>query len=118
MAKTSAGDLEVDISGASEFSGSMTVDGDARFTMSGASTARVRGRADNLLIVGSGATHTELPDFTVHNARVNLSGASQATVNLDGRLDADLSGASRLLYIGEPTMGDISVTGGSTIEKE
>lgn len=57
----------------------------------------------------------ELSEFTVHNARVNLSGASRATIDLDGRLDADLSGASTLLYIGEPTMGEVSVTGGSRL---
>jgi hypothetical protein len=118
IADTSAGDIEIEISGAGRLSGSMTANGDARFTLSGASTATLGGKANNLLIDGSGASHVELSDFTVHNAKVNLSGASQATINLDGRLDADLSGASTLLYLGEPTLGDISVTGGSTISKK
>lgn len=118
IADTSAGDIEIDISGASRLSGSMTAIGDVRFTVSGAGAGTLGGKANSLLIVGSGASHAELSDFTVHDARVNLSGASQVTVNLDGRLDADLSGASTLLYIGEPTLGDISVTGGSTISKK
>jgi Putative auto-transporter adhesin, head GIN domain len=118
IADTSAGDIEIDISGASRLSGSMTAIGEVRFTVSGAGAATLGGKANNLLIVGSGASHVDLSDFTVHDARVNLSGASQATINLDGRLDADLSGASTLLYIGNPTLGDISVTGGSTISKK
>jgi hypothetical protein len=118
IADTSAGDIETDISGASRLSGSMTAIGDVRFTVSGASAVTLRGEASNLIIVGSGASHVELSDFTAHDARVNLSGASKATINLDGRLDADLSGASTLLYLGEPTLGDISVTGGSTISKK
>jgi hypothetical protein len=30
-------------------------------------------------------------------------------------MDADLSGASHLYYIGEPTLGDIDISGGSSI---
>jgi len=54
----------------------------------------------------------------VVNADVSLSGGSRATINLDGRLDADLSGGSNLLYIGDPTMGDINTSGGSTVGKK
>jgi hypothetical protein len=63
----------------------------------------------------SGASSLKLDDFTVGNANVDFSGASSGTINLDGRLDADLSGASRLWYIGEPTMGTIDTSGASTI---
>ena len=98
--------------------GSIKGSGDARFTLSGASRVRVEGAADNLFIQASGASDLELSNFPVHNADVNLSGASRANVNLDGRLDADLSGGSHLIYIGEPTMGDINTSGGSTISKK
>ena len=118
IADTSVGDIEVEISGASRLGGRMVGNGEARFTVSGASTATLQGKADTLVVECSGASHVELSDFPVHDANVNLSGASQATINLDGRLDADLSGASTLLYQGEPTLGDISVTGGSTISKK
>jgi hypothetical protein len=66
----------------------------------------------------SGASRFNLDDFTVNNADVDFSGASSGTVNLDGRLDADLSGASRLWYIGEPNMGNIDTSGASTISKK
>jgi len=55
---------------------------------------------------------------TVNNADVNLGGASTGTVNLHGRLDTDLSGASKLEYVGEPTMGTINISGGSTLSKK
>jgi len=114
----SAGDTDVELSGASHLTGGVTVDGDVRFSVSGASTAELEGAADDLAVDASGASGVELSDFPVHNADVKLSGASRATVNLDGRLDAVLSGASRLLYVGSPTMGDISTSGGSTIAKK
>ena len=48
---------------------------------------------------------------------IGLSGASDGTVNLTGTLDADVSGASKLRYYGNPTMGDIETSGASSIKK-
>ena len=66
----------------------------------------------------SGASRFSLDDFTVNKASVNISGASTGTINLDGRLDANVSGASTLLYIGDPIMGAIDVSGASTLSKK
>ena len=118
MVDISAGDIEIDLSGASSVTGGITASGDAHFTLSGGSTVGLEGVANDLLIGASGASNLEISDFPVHNANVNLSGASRATVNLDGRLDADLSGGSHLIYIGEPTLGDINTSGGSTVSKK
>ena len=60
----------------------------------------------------------ELAAFPVNNTDVKLSGASTGTVNLSGKLDADLSGASKLNYSGEPTVGAINISGGSTLSKK
>ncbi len=51
----------------------------------------------------------------VQDAAVNASGASNVTVNLSGRLDADASGASNVFYLGQPTMGTIDTSGGSDV---
>jgi hypothetical protein len=66
----------------------------------------------------SGASRLNLGDFKVNDADVTLSGASSGTVNTGGRLDANLSGASKLSYIGEPTVGDINTSGASTLSKK
>jgi len=77
-----------------------------------------KGLPTTLLANVSGASHFNLDDFIANNADVNFSGASRGTVNLNGRLDANLSGASRLWYIGEPTMGDINTSGASAISRK
>ena len=117
MVDMSAGDIEFDISGASRVTGDITA-GDADFDVSGASSVQLQGSTSDIVIDASGASHVELADFPVNNADVTLSGASRSTVNLDGRLDADLSGASHLTYIGTPTLGIIDTSGGSTIGPE
>jgi hypothetical protein len=71
-----------------------------------------------MVAVVSGASRFSLDDFTVNNANVNISGASTGTIDLDGRLDANVSGASTLLYVGDPVMGTINVSGASTLSKK
>ena len=114
---SSTEDLDITVSGASRVNGDITA-GNVEFDISGASTIQLEGTADDMDAGVSGASHLNLEAFIVNNADVNLSGASSGTVNLDGRLDANLSGASRLWYIGEPTMGDINTSGASTISKK
>jgi hypothetical protein len=110
-------DLDITISGASRLTGDITA-GNVEFDISGASTIQLEGSANDMVADVSGASSFNLDDFTVNNADIDFSGASSGTINLDGTLDADLSGASRLSYIGEPTMGDINTSGASTISKK
>jgi hypothetical protein len=109
--------LNITVSGASRVEGDFTA-GDIGFDVSGASTVRLEGSADDMVAVVSGASTFNLGDFTVNNADVNVSGASTGTINLDGRLDANVSGASTLLYIGDPVMGTINVSGASTLREK
>jgi len=110
-------DLDITVSGASRVTGDVTA-GNVEFGISGASTIQLEGSASDIDANVSGASHFNLEAFTVNNADVNFSGASSGTVNLNGRLDANLSGASRLWYIGEPTMGDINTSGASAISRK
>ncbi len=106
------------LSGGSHLSGDFKTSEDAQFTLSGGSQLiGLDGAANDLRISASGGSGLGLSDFSVHDASVNLSGGSSATINLDGRLDADLSDGSSLSYVGDPTMGDIKKSGGSTVEK-
>jgi hypothetical protein len=114
---SSTEDLDITVSGASRLTGDI-IAGNVDFDISGASTIQLEGSADDMDANVSGASSFNLGDFIVNNADVDFSGASSGTINLDGRLDADLSGASRLWYIGEPTMGNIDTSGASKISKK
>lgn len=112
-----SGDTRFEISGASHASGDIEV-ADARFNVSGASTAELKGSAANLYLEVSGASNARLSELTVADANVNLSGASRASIDASGRLDAEVSGASTLNYVGNPTLGRINTSGGSTVNKK
>ena len=113
----SAGDIELDVSGASKVTGDLSA-GNVNFDVSGASTVLLEGSASNIVADASGASRVKLGGLTVNNADISLGGASSGTVNLSGKLDADLSGASKLSYIGEPTMGTINTGGASKLSKK
>ena len=105
------------LSGGSRVEGDMTA-ADADFDLSGGSQVVLTGSADDLDVNGSGGSQLDLEAFSVNNADINLSGGSRATVSVDGTLDVNLSGGSKVIYTGEPTLGDIDLSGGSTISKK
>jgi hypothetical protein len=114
---SSSEDLDITVSGASRVTGDITA-GNVEFGISGASTIQLEGSANDIDANVSGASSFNLDNFVVNNADINFSGASSGTINLDGRLDANVSGASRLWYIGEPTSTDINTSGASTVSKK
>jgi len=91
---------------------------DVDFELSGASHLIAAGTGSDLVSDVSGASNLDLTNFHLNDANVTLSGASHATINLDGRLDVDASGLSSLEYIGEPTLGTINTSGGSSVNKK
>lgn len=109
--------LKLRLSGASRVSGNIEA-GDCNFSLSGASRVELDGSAKNANINASGASKVDLSEFSINDAKVTLSGASNATLSLDGKLDANLSGASHLEYIGEPTLGRIKTSGGSIVSEQ
>ena len=68
--------------------------------LSGGSRVVLTGSADDLVVKGSGGSQLDLETFSVANADVNLSGGS------------------KVIYIGEPTLGDINLSGDSTLSKK
>jgi len=118
MNDITTGDIQLDLSHASKVTGDVAASGDVKFNLSAASKANLTGSAHNMVINASAASQLNLDTLRVHNANVILKSASRATVNLGGRLDANLNGASKLKYTGNPIMGNINTSGGSTLSKK
>jgi hypothetical protein len=108
--------FRLDASGASRFEGDLEA-GKARMELSGASKIELSGSADSLDIEANGASRAKLDDLAAGDVSVSLSGASRITATVSGKLSAHLSGASKLNWRGEATMGEVSVGGSSTLKK-
>jgi len=110
-----AGDFFAELSGASKINGRLISSG-TEIELSGASSVSLTGSGGNINLHGSGASRADMVDFTVNNAYIDLSGASHARLDINGRLEVDLSGASSLEYKGSPSLGEIDLSGASSIE--
>jgi len=107
----------LDIQGASRARGEFVLSGDVRLDVQGASRVELLGSAYDAVIDIKGASQGKLKNFTVHNAKLKVTGASNAVVKADGRLDIEALGASNVCWVGNPTMGDVRSSGASTLHK-
>jgi len=109
--------FEADLSGGSRLSGDLTAYY-TEFELSGGSRVELEGAGDDLIIDASGGSQLDLEDFSIDNATIGLSGGSRATINISGTLDVDLSGGSRVLYVGDPDLGNIDLSGDSEVSQK
>jgi hypothetical protein len=109
------GDFTADISGASSATGQLTATG-SDIKLTGASQIELTGSGGNIKLHASGASHADTAYFTVNNADIEFSGASHGILDVSGRLDVTLSGASSLEYRGNSTLGTVDVSGASDLE--
>ncbi len=107
--------FDLRVSGASDAMGDIEA-GDVTIKVSGASEVHLHGEGQDLLLDVSGASHVDLEEFTVEDATLDLSGASEVVVNVNGVLNVNASGASDVTYVGSPRLGDIETSGASSIQ--
>lgn len=89
--------MDIDVSG----SGKLSLTGqyyEARMDVSSAGNVSVTGSLDAVRIVGSGAAKLDLSECVTSEARIELSGASSASIYVLDKLGVSLSGASRCHY--------------------
>ena len=109
--------IDIRLSGASSLEGDLEAR-ELDLEVSGASDVSLVGTATEITIDGSGASRLDIASFVVDIARVDLSGATEATVTVIERIDsADVSGASTLRYLGDPELGNVTTSGASSVEK-
>ena len=89
----------------------------AHLVISGGSTLRIRGLGDEIAGEISGASELSAFDYPVRSADLNLSGASRARVTVSDELEVTASGASNLVYRGNPVVAK-DVSGASSVRRD
>jgi hypothetical protein len=117
LGNINAGNVDFRLQGASNLEFKKAKGAKASLDIQGASRVELSGTAYDAVIDIRGASQGKLENFTVHNAKVKVAGASSAVVKADGRLDIDAMGASNVSWAGNPTMGDVRSSGASTLHK-
>jgi hypothetical protein len=114
---TGAESLQITLAGASSLTGDIACK-ELRLEGGAASHFELSGTADGVEIELSAASNANLEKMTVGHARVKLGGAASMTLNITGKLDATVSGASNLRWLGSPMLGDVKITGASSFSRK
>ncbi len=118
ISDTSVGNMKWELSGASQIKGQIKAAGNVDFNITGASRIELKGSALDVNVHAAGASHIDLSGVQVRNANIKMTGASRSTVNLNGKLDVVLEGASSLDYGGQVTLGEVKIAGASSFKKK
>ncbi len=85
-------------------------------TASGAGNMRVAGKVNSQDVTVLGAGSYQAGDLQSKQAKINISGAGNAIVNVSDELDAAISGAGSVEYIGNPTVNR-NITGFGSVSR-
>jgi hypothetical protein len=108
----------LDVSGASTAKISNVKTDSLKTNASGASKIKVDGEVKSFEATASGASGIDAEGLKTENAKADASGASSITVSPTGDLDAEASGASTVIYTGEPKNIKQNASGASSIKKK
>jgi hypothetical protein len=85
--------------------------------LSGASVMDLRGATESLAAEISGASSLKAFNFQAANANLNVSGSSAGKIKVSSQLKAIVTGASSVVYRGNPTV-ESDVSGASSVIKD
>jgi hypothetical protein len=108
--------LRVDLSGASVFKGAVDAQ-ELEIDQSGASDIRISGRAVRSKIDLSGASVFKAYDLSSESMDLDVSGASDAQINVVKELQVEASGASNVRYRGDGVLKSVNTSGASSVKK-
>jgi hypothetical protein len=107
----------IEISGASNVTATDIINEDLSIDLSGASKLKIDGKSTNATFDVSGASKFDGENLQIENANIDNSGASSVLVSVTKTLTADASGASKVTYIGDPSV-EKSVSGAAKVVKK
>jgi hypothetical protein len=117
--KISAPDIEsIDASGVSKVNLANLKNSELRVDTSGASKVKINGDTTRISIEVSGASSIDAENLRAEAATVNASGASHVSVFATGELRSHASGASKVVYLGNPKVINKDSSGASSIREE
>ena len=114
--KLFADDVMLSLSGASHFIGDIEATSIITY-LDGASGVTLTGVADSFNADLEGASQIGEFGMVVQNASVQLSGASNASLSVNGVINVDGSGASIFRYKGNAVIDNLNLSGGAQIMK-
>lgn len=86
-----------------------------KFKASGGSDGYIKGTAKSLLAKASGGSDIHASNLAAGDCEIEVTGGSDAKINVSGKLDVRASGGSDVSYTGRPTQVNSNASGGSDL---
>lgn len=117
--RISAPNIEaLDLSGASKITVVNLNNNSLHLDSSGASKIKIEGVTKDFTVEMSGASRLDAENLQSENVSVDSSGASSASVFVTNELKTDLSGASKVVYSGDPKNLEKKTSGASSVRQK
>lgn len=110
-----ASDLNVRISGGSDFTGKVDA-GNLTVRLNGGSDVKIAGKAGSLTVDASGGSDFSGYDLVADVCDLEASGACDIEVTANRELSARASGASDIQYKGKPAVKEAKASGASSVK--
>jgi hypothetical protein len=108
--------LELDFTGASDLAGKIECN-TLNLNCTGASDMQLNGKANTAEIRLTGASSLKAAAFTVKDATLTATGASNIKIGISEHIKANATGASNITYYGNPKHLENRATGASSVKK-
>ena len=89
--------------------------GETAVKFSGSGTIDASGKLDRLALTISGSGRADLADLIVADAKIDISGSGNATLQPRRNLDVEISGSGQVRYIGDPAHITTSISGSGSV---
>lgn len=117
--KISAPNIEsIEASGLSKVAVRSLKNSDLKVNANGVSKINIEGETANLTIDVSGASHVDTINLKAEDVTAEASGASHVSVFATYKLHAEASGASKIVYSGNPKNIEKSTSGASSVREK
>ena len=114
----SSSNLFLKVKDSSSFAAGINVEGNVEVEVYANSAIALAGSAGRIKADINDVSNACMDEFPAHDISIKLNRLSNGTITLDGRLDAEVAGASELRWSGSPFMGSINITSGSVFSRK
>ncbi len=108
---------KITASGANRITALRIASNNFKLETNGAVQANLTGTANKVSMLISGSGSVNANRLVAKNVSVHLNGSGRILVNATQKLDTKITGSGKIIYAGNPSDVDQSVTGSGTIER-
>ena len=108
---------EIELTGAARFTGKGVTGDKLLVTTTGASRVTLDGSVNSLTATHTGASKLRAADLQTQKAVLELTGASDAEINVQQTLEVEISGAGKVTYSGNPQILKQDIAGAGKIRR-